>query len=78
MQVLLPLTHQRCLQLLNDPSDMSVLIQKQILKIFYALIQYFLPMDLITKDVFTQWMLLVKQIVDRPVPEVRSCTKVLM
>jgi len=39
MQVLLPLVHQRCVQLLPDESEMSVLLQKQILKIFSALTQ---------------------------------------
>lgn len=68
MQVLLPMIHQRCVQLLPDESEASVYIQKQILKIFYALIQYFLPVDLITKQNFPPWMELVRQIVDRPVP----------
>ncbi len=70
MQHLLPLIHQRSVQLLPDPSELSVTIQKQVLKCFYALIQYFLPLDLITKEMFTQWMELVRQTVDRPVPEV--------
>lgn len=36
------------------------------------LLQYFLPLDLITKEMFTQWMELNRQIVDRAVPEVSS------
>ena len=39
MTVLLPLAHQRCVQLVSDQSEHSVLLQKQILKVFYALIQ---------------------------------------
>ena len=39
MRVLLPLIHQRCLQLMPDQSEAAVAIQKQILKCFYALIQ---------------------------------------
>ena len=39
MRVLLPLIHQRCLQLMADQSEAAVAIQKQILKCFYALIQ---------------------------------------
>ena len=39
MVLLLPLIHQICTQLLTDQSEMSVTIQKQILKIFFALIQ---------------------------------------
>ncbi|KAK2188208.1 hypothetical protein NP493_140g03054 [Ridgeia piscesae] len=69
MQVLLPLVHQRCVQLLPDESEMSVLLQKQILKIFSALTQYFLPLDLISKEAFTQWMELLRRIVERDVPE---------
>ena len=32
--------------------------------------QNYLPLDTITKEIFTQWMELIRQIVDRPVPEV--------
>ena len=39
MALLLPLIHQMCTQLLADQSEISVTIQKQILKIFFALIQ---------------------------------------
>ena len=37
--ILLPLAHERCSQLLPDESAPSVTLQKQILKIFYALLQ---------------------------------------
>lgn len=74
MQQMLPLLHSRCVQLLPDASEKSVLNQKQILKIFYALVQYFLPLDLITKEIFASWMELVRQIADRPVPE--ACDQV--
>ncbi|XP_055947486.1 importin-7-like [Argiope bruennichi] len=69
MNMLLPMIYQRCVQLVHDPSDVSALLQKQILKIFFALIQYFLPLNLITKDVFSQWMELLRNVVDRPIPE---------
>ncbi|GIY51835.1 hypothetical protein CDAR_477292 [Caerostris darwini] len=72
MNLLLPMIYQRCAQLTPDPSDVSALLQKQILKIFFALIQYFLPLDLITREVFSQWMELLRNIVDRPVPEQAS------
>jgi len=39
MVLLLPLIHQMCSSLLTDQSEMSVTIQKHILKIFFALIQ---------------------------------------
>ena len=39
MQVLLPQLYARVVALIEDSSEMSVEIQKQILKIFFALIQ---------------------------------------
>ena len=39
MQVLLPQLYQRFASVMEDSSEMSVEIQKQILKIFFALIQ---------------------------------------
>ena len=39
MQVLLPQLYQRFTSVMEDSSEMSVEIQKQILKIFFALIQ---------------------------------------
>lgn len=66
---MLPLCYQRCVQLLPDPSEASNLLQKQILKIYYAFIQNHLPMETVSKEMFTQWMELIRQIVDRPVPE---------
>ncbi|XP_070563950.1 importin-7-like [Ptychodera flava] len=69
MQHILPIVHQRCEQLLPDASELSVLMQKQILKIFFALVQYNLPLELVTKEMFVGWMKLIKVIVERPVPE---------
>uniref|UniRef100_A0A7N4UY39 Importin 8 n=1 Tax=Sarcophilus harrisii TaxID=9305 RepID=A0A7N4UY39_SARHA len=45
MQVFLPRIQQQIIQLLPDPSHYSVLLQKQILKIFYALVQETLQID---------------------------------
>jgi hypothetical protein len=39
MTHLLPMIYERCSQLLPDLSEAAIFIQKQILKIFYALIQ---------------------------------------
>lgn len=39
MQIFLPRIQQQMIQLLPDNSHYSVLLQKQILKIFYALVQ---------------------------------------
>ncbi len=71
MMRLLPIMHHRCIQLLPDASDLSLLMQKQISKIVYAMIQYHLPLDLVNKEVFKfdQWMEILQTIVGRPVPE---------
>lgn len=69
MAVILPVVYQRLISLMPDESEYSVLLQKQILKVFYAFIQNYLPLEVLTKEVFTQWMEAVRQIVDRPVPE---------
>jgi hypothetical protein len=39
MQIFLPRIQQQIMQLIPDSSHYSVLLQKQILKIFYALVQ---------------------------------------
>ena len=68
MSHLLALIHQMCTKLIVDQSEMAVAIQKQILKIFFALIQFRLPLQLLTQPVFTLWMELARQIAVRPVP----------
>jgi hypothetical protein len=57
-----------CLQLLPDDSQSSVAVQKQILKIYFALTQFVLPLDLITKDMFAQWMEVLRTITEKDVP----------
>lgn len=69
MNMLFPMIYQLCVRLLPDQSEQSVLLQKQILKIYFALTQYMLPLDMISKEVFSQWMEVVRAIADRPVPE---------
>ncbi|CAH2035753.1 unnamed protein product, partial [Iphiclides podalirius] len=44
-------------------------VQIPILKCFFGLIKYILPLDLITKEVFTKWMEVLRNIVEQPVPE---------
>lgn len=43
MLLLLPQVYSLCIRLLPDPSEQSTLLQKQILKIFFAFTQYTLP-----------------------------------
>ncbi|XP_055461651.1 importin-8 isoform X4 [Psammomys obesus] len=68
MQVFLPRLQQQVLQLLPDASHYSVLLQKQILKIFYALVQYALPLQLVNHHTMTTWMEIFRTIIDRTVP----------
>uniref|UniRef100_A0A672RJN6 Importin-8-like n=1 Tax=Sinocyclocheilus grahami TaxID=75366 RepID=A0A672RJN6_SINGR len=68
MQVFLPRIQQLITQLLSDATFISVLIQKQILKIFHALVQYSLPLQLINNTVMTHWMEILRTVVDRDVP----------
>ncbi|XP_043963496.1 importin-8 isoform X4 [Gambusia affinis] len=68
MQIFLPRIQQLISQLLSDATIFSVLIQKQVLKIFHALVQYSLPLQLINHTVMTQWMEILRSIVDRDVP----------
>ena len=44
-------------------------IRKQILKIFFALTQYILPLELLSRDTFTKWMEAFNAIFLQPVPE---------
>ncbi|KAJ3612126.1 hypothetical protein NHX12_020403 [Muraenolepis orangiensis] len=62
MQVFLPRVQSLVCQLLNDHTVFSVLIQKQILKIFHSLVQ------LINNTVMTQWMEILRTVMDRDVP----------
>lgn len=68
MHIFLPRIQQLISQVLVNSSIFSVLIQKQILKIFYALVQYSLPFQLINNTVMTQWMEIFRDIMDRAVP----------
>ncbi|XP_015259779.1 PREDICTED: importin-8-like [Cyprinodon variegatus] len=68
MQIFLPRIQQLISQLLPDVTIFSVLIQKQVLKIFHALVQYSLPLQLINNAVMTQWMEILRAVMDRDVP----------
>uniref|UniRef100_A0A3P9IEQ1 Importin 8 n=1 Tax=Oryzias latipes TaxID=8090 RepID=A0A3P9IEQ1_ORYLA len=68
MQIFLPRIQQLVSQLLVDSTIFSVLVQKQILKVFHALVQYSLPLQLISNTVMTQWMEVFRSTMDRDVP----------
>lgn len=70
MNLLLPMVYQLMVSLMaSEQTDQCVLLQKQILKIFHTMTQYCLPLDLITNDVFAQWMEVCRRVVDSPVPD---------
>ncbi|CAG9857750.1 unnamed protein product [Phyllotreta striolata] len=68
MNLLLPQLYQLEVRLLPDASEQSVLLQKEGLKVYFALTQYILPLDLISRDAFAQWMEVCRQVVERAVP----------
>jgi len=68
MTLLLPQIYSVLVQLMPDDSSDSVAVQKQILKIYFALTQYVLPLDLISKDMFAKWMEILRQITESDVP----------
>lgn len=68
MTTLLPLMYQRVVQLLPDASEPSILLQKLILKIFHALVQFHLSLAVIDRNTFSQWMAVFQTIAERPVP----------
>lgn len=71
LTILLPTACQRLTQLLqNDPlSAQSCRLQQKILKTFHAILQYSLPMDILTREIFSQWMTLIIEIAKRDVPD---------
>ncbi|XP_032527964.1 importin-7 [Danaus plexippus] len=69
MNLLLPMMYNLIVNLQADQSPESVTIQKQILKCFYGLIKFNLPLGLITKEIFTKWMEVLRSVMEQPVPE---------
>ncbi|CAG9771004.1 unnamed protein product [Ceutorhynchus assimilis] len=69
MNLLLPQLYQLEVRLLPDASEQSVQLQKEGLKVYFALTQYILPLDLISKESFAQWMEVCRQVVERAVPQ---------
>lgn len=48
MRVILPVVYQRLVNFMPDESEYSVLLQKQILKVFYAFVQVFYQAKLVS------------------------------
>ena len=62
MNLLMPIIQNIMVTHISDLSAYMTEVRKTILKIFHALIQYILPMDLIKKEVFTNWMYILQQV----------------
>ena len=65
MKHFLPDLQQRLVKLMTDPSKASIVLQKLILKIFYALNQHSLNMKIVHKEQVCEWLELCRQIVAR-------------
>ncbi|OTF78103.1 importin-7-like protein [Euroglyphus maynei] len=68
MKVLGPIIYKMMVEILPNNSEHMVLMQKTILKIIFIITQYSLPLTLFTEEFFTQWMEIIRQVLDRPVP----------
>ena len=59
-----------CVRGETSQSDTNLIteVKKVILKIYHALTQYILPLDLIPKESFVQWMEILRQVVEQEIP----------
>lgn len=69
MRLLLPMIFEMIMKLLSDQSQEMTLVKKIILKIFFALTQFTLPIELINREFFTKWMEIFRQILEQDIPE---------
>lgn len=69
LKIIAPRLYSIMVEILPDNSEQSVLIQKTILKIIYILTQFSLPLTIFNRDFFLQWMVIIRQVLDRPVPD---------
>ncbi len=69
MRILLPMFQERLASISQDQSDLSVLTQKQILKIFFTFTQFVLPLDVLDKNSMASWIEICNMILTRPVPD---------
>lgn len=68
MILLLPMLRNLMLRVVPDSSEQSAMVQKLVMKIFFSLIKFNIPLKVITREVFSQWMEIITGIIDRPVP----------
>jgi len=65
MAEVLPALHERMKLLMSPQSDDNMLLQKRILKIFYAVCQFHFPKEIISNEFLMQWMEVFRQILTR-------------
>ncbi len=68
MNLLLPKICEIIEGLIPDQSTEITDVKKSILKIYFALTQYVLPLDLISREFFTRWMEILRLVVEQEVP----------
>lgn len=68
MKLLLPTIHSHFTQLLSNDSQESVVIQKIILKIMFALVQFSLNLEMLPVEALDGWLGGIRQVIVRPVP----------
>uniref|UniRef100_A0A915KPT7 Importin N-terminal domain-containing protein n=1 Tax=Romanomermis culicivorax TaxID=13658 RepID=A0A915KPT7_ROMCU len=68
MKHIMPLLYTHMNSLMQDQSQEACYLQKIILKIFYALVQFSLNLNLLSIEQFAQWMHIIHTVVERPVP----------
>ena len=68
MNLLLPQIYEIAFRSMNDKSQEITLVRKIILKIYFALTQYVLPLELINREVFTNWMEVLRLVLEQDIP----------
>jgi len=68
MNLLLPMIYKIFTGTIQDQSPRATEVKKVILKIYHALTQYILPLELIPKETFVQWMEILKTVVEQEIP----------
>ncbi|CAI4226281.1 unnamed protein product [Auanema sp. JU1783] len=69
MKAVLPVLYQHLVQLMPNQSEQAVTIQKLMFKIFYALIQFNLNLDMVPIPSLDAWIEACKEVLVRPVPD---------
>ena len=69
MNLLLPQIYEIAVRFMNDTSLEMTTVRKIILKIYFALTQYVLPLELINREVFHKWMEVLRLVLEQDIPQ---------